>query len=484
MKIKIGGGSSTTPGSFSISSSQPSASPKPETSSPAPHRPEIPKLKFKMLPPKSDAASEGDKSWVSSIKTEPERMPSPRTEPLFSPSPRGRSPTPSSRVTSPRSRLGSDSDDLSDGMSTDGRSSRGGDDEVTVSVVKGKIMVKKPAKRSKRKGSGKKKKVKGDSSRKEGSGLLFGDSNEGPVAAIKKEPEKEASPISPPFSPQNVPSPITIPALKAAPPPPSPPAPSKKISPPKPRPLIKEVKPISPLVTEILKPAVVQIPKPSKPLKRLAPKKSSKVSPNGKKKGSMSPPKTSPSKSFPFMDFQSPRTPSPRRSASPSPTAITSPMYSPASSPGRDSPPLHFQIPPTPAFPTRTHSPPASPISRQISTDEELEPSTSADKPRMPPPDLPPMPPTLAQKRAQRTVITETVGSFVNEIGEKIWICPACTMQDDGSPMIGCDVCDDWYHWVCVGIKKEPEEDDPWYCSKCVKPNKSKSKRGRKKRRS
>lgn len=475
LKIKFGGGSSTAPGSFSISAAQPAASPKPETASPTRH---IPKLTFRMLPPKSDASAEGDKSWVSSIKTEPDRQPSPKPEPLFGP--RVRSPTPSSKATSPRSKVESDSDELSDDLSADGKTSRPGEDEVTVSVVKGKI-VKKPAKRGKRKGSStKRKKLKGEGSRKEGTSL-FGDVAESTVAAVKKEPDKEASPISPPFSPQNVPSPITIPALKAAPPPPSPPAPSKKISPPKPRQIIKEQKPMSPLVKEVTKPAVIQIPK-GKAVK--SPKKSSKISPPPKKKGSMSPPKTSPSKSFPFMDFQTPRTPSPRRSTSPSPSVPTSPMYSPASSPGRESPLLHFQIPPTPALPTRTHSPPASPPSRQLSTDEETEGPSVSDKPRMPPPDLPPMPPTSAQRKAQRTVITETVGSFVNELGEKVWICPACTMQDDGSPMIGCDVCDDWYHWVCVGIKEEPSEDEPWYCSKCVKPSKSKSKRGRKKRRS
>lgn len=34
-----------------------------------------------------------------------------------------------------------------------------------------------------------------------------------------------------------------------------------------------------------------------------------------------------------------------------------------------------------------------------------------------------------------------------DESGNKIWICPACSGADDGSPMIGCDECDDWYHW-------------------------------------
>jgi len=40
----------------------------------------------------------------------------------------------------------------------------------------------------------------------------------------------------------------------------------------------------------------------------------------------------------------------------------------------------------------------------------------------------------------------------INKIRHKVWICPNCARQDDGSPMIGCDTCDDWYHWLCVGI--------------------------------
>lgn len=34
-----------------------------------------------------------------------------------------------------------------------------------------------------------------------------------------------------------------------------------------------------------------------------------------------------------------------------------------------------------------------------------------------------------------------------DESGNQIWICPACGSQDDGSPMVGCDDCDAWYHW-------------------------------------
>ena len=53
-----------------------------------------------------------------------------------------------------------------------------------------------------------------------------------------------------------------------------------------------------------------------------------------------------------------------------------------------------------------------------------------------------------------------------DEEGDKIWICPSCKLPDDGSPMIGCDNCEEWYHWVCVGIKIDPDEDS-WFCPRC-----------------
>jgi len=80
-----------------------------------------------------------------------------------------------------------------------------------------------------------------------------------------------------------------------------------------------------------------------------------------------------------------------------------------------------------------------------------------------------------------RPVLTSTVGCLADHVtykglvtetdeesGNKIWICPACGKQDDGSPMIGCDQCDDWYHWLCVGINAEPSENQDWFCSPCM----------------
>ncbi|KAF4521266.1 hypothetical protein B566_EDAN008469 [Ephemera danica] len=57
---------------------------------------------------------------------------------------------------------------------------------------------------------------------------------------------------------------------------------------------------------------------------------------------------------------------------------------------------------------------------------------------------------------------------FQDDAGNKIWICPACKGQDDGSPMIGCDDCDAWYHWVCVGIQVPPDDKEDWYCRECI----------------
>lgn len=42
--------------------------------------------------------------------------------------------------------------------------------------------------------------------------------------------------------------------------------------------------------------------------------------------------------------------------------------------------------------------------------------------------------------------------------------------------MIGCDSCDQWFHWSCVGIVMEPRSEEVWICSDCrrVKPVKKK----------
>lgn len=57
---------------------------------------------------------------------------------------------------------------------------------------------------------------------------------------------------------------------------------------------------------------------------------------------------------------------------------------------------------------------------------------------------------------------------YMDPHGNKIWICPACGHPDNGSPMIGCDGCDGWYHWICVGIHVAPDDSEDWYCTSCI----------------
>ncbi|KAK9301978.1 hypothetical protein QLX08_005832 [Tetragonisca angustula] len=57
---------------------------------------------------------------------------------------------------------------------------------------------------------------------------------------------------------------------------------------------------------------------------------------------------------------------------------------------------------------------------------------------------------------------------YFDQSGHQVWICPACGNQDDGSPMVGCDDCDAWYHWVCVGMQVPPAVNEDWYCRSCI----------------
>ncbi|XP_068843556.1 transcription initiation factor TFIID subunit 3 [Capricornis sumatraensis] len=89
-----------------------------------------------------------------------------------------------------------------------------------------------------------------------------------------------------------------------------------------------------------------------------------------------------------------------------------------------------------------------------------------------------------SSKAPVRSVVTETVSTYVirDEWGNQIWICPGCNKPDDGSPMIGCDDCDDWYHWPCVGIMAAPPEEMQWFCPKCSNRKKDKKHKKRKHR--
>ncbi|SPP89007.1 transcription initiation factor TFIID subunit 3 isoform X1 [Drosophila guanche] len=72
--------------------------------------------------------------------------------------------------------------------------------------------------------------------------------------------------------------------------------------------------------------------------------------------------------------------------------------------------------------------------------------------------------------------------SYVDAEGNRIWICPACGKVDDGSAMIGCDGCDAWYHWTCVGITVAPKDNDDWFCRVCITKKKVHGSEKKKKR--
>lgn len=75
------------------------------------------------------------------------------------------------------------------------------------------------------------------------------------------------------------------------------------------------------------------------------------------------------------------------------------------------------------------------------------------------------------KKEGSCIVYSETVKV---ESSSESWMCPICNDSQIESPMIGCDSCDFWYHFFCVGITVEPDKDEPWYCNGCLSKQKKK----------
>ncbi|CAI5665237.1 unnamed protein product [Oreochromis niloticus] len=146
-------------------------------------------------------------------------------------------------------------------------------------------------------------------------------------------------------------------------------------------------------------------------------------------------------------------------------------------------------VPKTPATKSgpgnRPRTPPPPPMLPPVIP--TLPPAPSPLPPALPPSSSlisppPILPPAASVKTPVRSVVTETVSTYVirDEWGNQIWICPGCNKPDDGSPMIGCDGCDDWYHWLCVGVVTAPPEDQQWFCVKCSSKKKDKKHKKRK----
>ncbi|CAD5220571.1 unnamed protein product [Bursaphelenchus xylophilus] len=65
---------------------------------------------------------------------------------------------------------------------------------------------------------------------------------------------------------------------------------------------------------------------------------------------------------------------------------------------------------------------------------------------------------------------------------DHVWVCPKCSVAyvDGAADMVGCDGCDQWYHWHCVGMVRPPADDQDWFCPECTKKRKGGKIKGKK----
>ncbi|XP_050513035.1 transcription initiation factor TFIID subunit 3 [Diabrotica virgifera virgifera] len=105
---------------------------------------------------------------------------------------------------------------------------------------------------------------------------------------------------------------------------------------------------------------------------------------------------------------------------------------------------------------------PVPPVDKPVPIEEPVVP------PILKTPGRPRLTPTKPKTTPKPKKIEQQTFKKIDEHGNEVWICPTCGIQDDGRPMIGCDGCDAWYHWVCVGIQVPPDENENWYCKPCL----------------
>lgn len=125
-----------------------------------------------------------------------------------------------------------------------------------------------------------------------------------------------------------------------------------------------------------------------------------------------------------------------------------------------------------------------SPVLTATEKPSPTEPTTPTSTPRPPGrPRIHPLKPKATTPKVKK--VQQQPYTSKDAEGNTIWFCPECDLQDDGRPMIGCDGCDAWYHWVCVGIQVPPDNNENWYCRRCLaqkNANLSSKKKKRKKK--
>ena len=72
-------------------------------------------------------------------------------------------------------------------------------------------------------------------------------------------------------------------------------------------------------------------------------------------------------------------------------------------------------------------------------------------------------------------IITETIENKSDDVTTEQWHCPLCGLPDIGNPMIGCDKCDNWFHYNCVGVITAPDKNQKWFCIDCKNQKSKKS---------
>ncbi len=59
------------------------------------------------------------------------------------------------------------------------------------------------------------------------------------------------------------------------------------------------------------------------------------------------------------------------------------------------------------------------------------------------------------------------------KLGTALWTCKLCFLDSD-SNSIGCDHCNEWFHFQCINMKKIPKNE--WFCAECRAKNTGKRK--------